>query len=307
MLVLAYEWLVPWLRPTSRLSKSDIEALHLHRYATDHRLAIGALPFTAPIAGDRPDFTVTVESAAQRGLDCCALTVQARRGAHALFVTLRRRIVQIDPAAFAHLGGFMLYVWFPGQHGMELPFRSNDEAPIRELLEALASYRPSAGPTTVSSGELPDQLPDLDMVTTPSGAAFYAVPFRNAVPDTVFASIMGFDLGFAFTTEHTPSSAWAELERLVVQHDNPGIDWLLLSVGAPNRDGLIFPTEEALAQFMLEHPSPLASPTHISRITLHLWSTGEAHELLSDVAPSFGPLYMGTIPPHRVIHPATEV
>ena len=223
-----------------------------------------------------------------------------------MFVAIRQRIVQIDPAAFAYLGGFMVYVWFPGQDGMQLPFRSSDAAPIQELLDALASYRPSSATTTVTGSAMPDPLPDVGMVNTPSGAAFYAVPFRNAIPDTAFASVMGFDLGFAFTTEHTSTSAWAELERLVAQHDKEGVDWLLFSAGAPSHDGLIFPTEEVLARLMLEHPMPLASPAHITRVTLHLWSTGEAYELLPTVSRSFGPLYVGAVPPHRVIHPGDD-
>jgi hypothetical protein len=306
MIVLAYEWPVPWLRPTARLGKSDVEALHLHRYATDHRLALGTPPFVAAVAGDKPDFKVGVGSAEQQGLDCSAFTAQARREAHALFVRLRGRIVQIDPAAFAHLGGFMIYVWFPGQDGMQLPFRSSDDAPIQELLTVLASYRPSGDATTVAGGEMPDTVPDIGIVNTESGAAFYGVPFRNAVPDTAFASIMGFDLGFAFTTEHTSASAWDELQRLLAQHDNDGVDWLLVSAGAPTRDGLIFPTDEVLARHMIEHPKPLAPPVHIKRVTLHLWSTGEAFDLIPAVSRLFGPLYAGSVPSHKVIRPVED-
>jgi hypothetical protein len=302
LLVLGYEWPVPWLRPTSRLLKADIEALHLLRYAADHRLALGAHAFTEPIAGDAPDFKVTVGGATM-GLDCAAVAVQERRQAHSLFVNLRQRIVQ-NPVAFGHLGGFMIYLWFPDQNGIQLPFHVNDDSAIQELLQALASYTPAVHATTLSGTSLPEQLPEFGMVETTLGAAFYAVPFRSAVPDTAFASVMGFDLGFAFTTEHSSTSTWRELERLVVQHDKPGTDWLLLSAGAPNAEGLTFPTEELVARLLIEHPQSLRPTVHISRVTLHIWSTGEAFEILPKVSHGFGPLYVGAVPAHKVIHPS---
>jgi hypothetical protein len=53
LLVLAYEWPVPWLR-TTRLRKTEIEAIHLHRFGTDHRPGLGQLPFSETTLGSNP-------------------------------------------------------------------------------------------------------------------------------------------------------------------------------------------------------------------------------------------------------------
>jgi hypothetical protein len=197
----------------------------------------------------------------------------------------------------------MVYVWFPGTTGMRFPFKPNDEAAIDELLHALLAYQPSPNQLVVLGDALPDPAPDPGMVTTPSGASFYAAPFFNSAPDTLFAATTGFELGLAYTTAHSQTTARAELTRLVQKHDKPGVDWLLISAGAPNRDGQTFVTEEVVGHFLLDHPQPLATPKHIRRVTIHFWSTGEARDLLPAPAPTFGPLYQASVPPHRPIQP----
>jgi hypothetical protein len=149
--------------------------------------------------------------------------VQERREAHALFQNIRRRTAQVDPTAFAHLGGFTLYLWFNGDSRIELPFKPSDTGAIDELMQDLANYRPDAGRLRIPLGRVPEGAPDLGLVTTSSGAAFYAVPHLNAVPDTAFWAAMGFELGFAYTTEHTPSRVWDEIQRLVDQHDKAAL------------------------------------------------------------------------------------
>jgi hypothetical protein len=300
LLVLAYEWPIPWLRPAARLDKADLEAIHLSRFATDHRLALGAHPYVNATGGDAPDFTLTLGDGASAGLDCVALAVQERRGAHALFVNLRRRILQ-EHGRFSHLGGFMVYLWWPTQDGIALPFRPNDDAALDELLTSLASYRPTVDSTTIPGGGLPAEIPDFGQVSTPSGASFYAVPFRNAVPDTAFRSFTGFDLGFAYTTEHTASTTTSELQRRIDQHDKPGVDWLLVTAGGPSAEGLVFPSETLVARFLTESALSIRPPQHISRIALHIWETGEAFDLLPTAVRLFGPLYAGSVAPHKPI------
>jgi len=133
------------------------------------------------------------------------------------------------------------------------------------------------------------------------------VPQRNAVPDTAFSAVTGFELGLADTTEHTASGAWAELQRLVTNHDRNGVEWLLVSAGAPNRNGQTFLSEELLARFLFQHPESLSTPTHIKRVTVHIWSTGEAFEVLPSPVQVFGPLCLGIVPAHRPIHPESSV
>ena len=50
-----------------------------------------------------------------------------------------------------------------------------------------------------------------------------------------FAEHTGFDLGLSIALPVTASEIQAEIERNVVQHDQPGVDRLLISIGAPDR------------------------------------------------------------------------
>ena len=271
MLVLAYEWPVPWIRMATRLEKDELEAFHLQRFSTDHRLALGRVAFDAADKGDNPPDYRVVTGTRIIGVDCTALTIQERRQAHALFVNLRRRIFQVAPATLAQLAGFMVYLWFLGVESISLPFRQNDDAAIDELLAALQEYRPNPAQLVVADDRgLPDPAPNLGAISTQSGAPFYAVPNLNSAPDTAFSAVTGFELGLAYTTRHSPSAGWKEVDRLVGSHDKEGVDWLLISAGAPNRDGQTFQTEELYARFLLQNARPLSAPSHITRVTLHL-------------------------------------
>jgi hypothetical protein len=299
-LVVAYEWPVPWLRTTQPLGKPQIELLHLQRFRTDQALATGTLPFQDVAEGaDPPDFQLRTPDAVV-GLDCSAITMEDRRQAVALFMEVRRRLLEVPHPRLAHLIGFTVYLWFNQGVGLGKPFRRQDEAAADELVEALAGYKPDASKLWVGGESgLPDPAPDMGISRTESGASFYAVPFTNATPSTVLESYTGFELGLAYTTTQTASAAWAEVQRLASGHDREGVDWLLLSAGAPNRYGQLFASEELLADFITDNPQPLKKPDHIQRVLLHSWGTGRAIQLHPDLAELWGPLYQGVALPHQ--------
>src|SRR5207249_3829088 len=112
------------------------------------------------------------------------------------------------------------------------------------------------------------------------------------------------EVGLSFATEHTPQSAWQEIERLIAAHDKPGVDCIVVSAGAPNQHGQVFPSDEALARFALENPLPLPTPNHVKSVTLHSWGEGEAWDLLPRVEGLFGPLYQGSAIAHLLLVPS---
>lgn len=112
-------------------------------------------------------------------------------------------------------------------------------------------------------------------------------------------TMTGFELGRAYTTLLTARAAWQEVQRLVDQHDQPGVDKLLITAGAPDHRGRIFPAEEATASFLLETPLGLTQhPSHIKQVLLHSWATGHATELHPVVNTLFGPIYQSFQPEH---------
>jgi hypothetical protein len=56
----------------------------------------------------------------------------------------------------------------------------------------------------------------------------------------------------------------------VAEKDQSGNDWLLLTAGAPNQQGLTFPGEELVGSLVVEHPPPmLAEAPRVKRPGFH--------------------------------------
>ena len=71
----------------------------------------------------------------------------------------------------------------------------------------------------------------------------------------------------------------SELQRLVSGHDNGKIDELLVVVGGPNRDGICFPAEHIFGPWLKENPVASLAAQHISRVTAHVWLSGDVLDL----------------------------
>jgi hypothetical protein len=92
------------------------------------------------------------------------------------------------------------------------------------------------------------------------------IPVR---PSTDFT---GFELGFAFATVIRQGEAWDRTQRLVTAHDRSGVDELIISAGAPTKQGLAFPSDGVLASLVLSAAEERAlEATHIRRIFVHAW------------------------------------
>ncbi len=301
LLAICYEWPISWLRTVEAIDQFNLEWLCLQRYRTDHTLANGTVPFfDVAKGGDPPDAVITTESGPV-GVECTGLTIGARRGAHGLFRHIRRTIASQPPAAFAALSGHMVYMWFNESDSvLTRPHRQNDEAAAKELVEALASYCPQAENLWVPEGSgPPQQAPDLKMHKTSAGASFYCTPIVTAAPSTVLFTTAGFEVSLAFTTTHVADKEWAALWERVKVKDREGSDWLLISAGAPDQHGNLYPAEEALADLLLANPSKLDPLTHLSRVTIHSWGSGKAVDIWPELKPIFGPIYQGTVPSNQ--------
>ena len=309
---ITFEWPIPWLRTLTPIEKTDREILYVRRFSADQALVTGVHAFSnvqpGPHPNLAPDTTVTTDQGIL-GVESTSLTVEKRRGAYKLFQLLRRRILEQDPTAFANLVGHVIYVWFedPNKPGMLLPFRKNDDAAVIELLQELASYKPKTDQMWTSGGALPQQAPPLPLASTQKGARFYAMPLASSAPSTMLFTFTGFEIGFAYTSIITAKEAWQELQRLVDDHDQPGVDILLITAGGPDQNGLVFPAEEGLARFILDNPLGLpTAPKNIKRVLLHSWATGHAVGLYPKLTSLFGPLYHSLVPEHSPLVPIQQ-
>jgi hypothetical protein len=303
---IGYEWPSNWLRTVEPISTFDLEWLHVQRFRSDHVFGLGMHPFWSVRRGDNPPDVLVDTPDGPVGLECTRFAIAARQEAHGLFRAIRQRIAMVDPEHFAALRGNVVYMWFNDDDAsLGLPFMRPATEAAETLVQSLVEHRPSPDSMWVAGESVPNPAPELPLVRTEHGAAFYCIPMTNAVPDSFLFNSAGFELGLAFTTTHSATQEWADLWTRVGHKDKPGNDWLLLSAGAPDNRGVVYPSEEALASFLLNNPVTVPSFEHLKRVTLHFWSSGKAVDLWPERRELFGPLYQGSSPAYRplVVNP----
>ncbi len=304
MVTIGTEWPLIWLRTVDKLSKYQLEEICLRRFSADQALAWGTHAFGPVKPGANPPDAVVQTQSRTIGVEHTAVTIEDRREAHGIFLALRRHLQAAEPAVFARLARHFVYVWFLASEGegpLTRPHTRSDDAALGELVQALATYEPDTDALRIE-GQPPAVMPEIPWTDTSAGARFYAVPLLGGVAASMLYTAAGFDIALVYSTKLTASGAWAEIQRLVDKHDQSGVDLLLMTAGAPDANGNIFPAEEVLANFLLAHPTGLIrAPDHIADVTLHSWATGRATRLYPAVEPLWGPLYSSFVPMHHPV------
>lgn len=286
------------------LTKEEVEQLHFDRFCTDWLLADGRRPYTQSQRGPHPslppDFTAEHEGV-RIGVDCVQFAIESRRLVNARFFAIKQAIDAEDPGRFAHLAGFLVYVWVTGDESGDTDTRPLKKSTYAELLDALAEYRvePGAG-HTVGVGA-PEQAPPLSITNTGSGWSFYATPLLSAAPASRFFARTGFEMAFVHGSEHTGREGWADFLRCVVDHDQPEIVDLIVTIGGPDRHGFIHPSEDAVFELMIERVYWDYEPVHLRRIFAHSWQTGRIVELHPTPQVLSPGQFQGISPPHHLL------
>ena len=144
----------------------------------------------------------------------------------------------------------------------------------------LIAHIPDPDQFRVSASKMPEQ-PTFKPVRTVADVQFFSIPLLGGVPASPFYAITGLNVALAFQSDHTAGGEWAKLRTAVKRKDKSANNTLVISVGAPDRFGRCFASEEVLANFMLEFPETL-QVKHLSSVVLHFWSTGQVVELLGE-------------------------
>lgn len=272
---------VSYLRVAEPMGVKEHELLHLQRLAVDARLATGSELYDAIVGeAEPPDFVVT--SQGQRvGVEMTQFTISQRRQAQALFFEVTSRLADQQRHRLTHLAGYQVYMWFgSASDGASLPYRKNDAASYNAVVEALVAHYPDPDAHLVKGGNLPEQV-DVKPVRATGEVQYFSLPLLGGVPATPFYAMTGLHTVLAFQSDHVAVDEWARLRTAVERKDRDCNNVLVVSVGAPDRLGRCFASEESLASFMLDNPEPL-STKHLSSVILHFWSTGRAVELVGD-------------------------
>ncbi|MBO9533367.1 MAG: hypothetical protein J7513_10380 [Solirubrobacteraceae bacterium] len=304
-LTIAAEVPIQWMTGFERFTKSDLEVLHVRRFNTDIALSHGFFQF-GPLepGGDPPDI-VAATGSGPVGVEATVLTVPGRRGAHALFSAVRRRLGDFEPAHFIALRGHTVYVDF-ADAANALPFEGRDVAAADELLTELARFSPDPK-DLVTSDHVPEQITVPTVGQTARGATFWAVPFLGAAPASLLFTQFGFELGLSHCSFVSVDDIWDEIERRIKDHDKPGVDLLLITASGPTRAGVIFPAEQAVAQLAVENVRVMRRRVeHIKEVVLHDWVSGTAWKIYPEFARLFGPLYQSLAPASHQITDVTQ-
>jgi hypothetical protein len=262
----------------SEVDKGRLERFHLECYRADHVLQFGDAPFEEVAAGDRPDFTVTSRGEEMR-LDCAALADHHRRLGFRLMDHLRERLIAGGGGRdFSGVAGCLLSVWF-GEKLDELPPKRWDDSIIEPLLDAIAECKVDHAAIArliqeIATRGFPQVMPPVVATgkTRDESAGFVANAVLGPTEGARFSTGLGFEVQLHVPERVTYSSARANLNRIVSQHDQPQIQHLLLTAGGPDRTGTRFPGEEVIAGFLAEQPGLDVGAEHLQRVTLHQWS-----------------------------------
>jgi len=95
----------------------------------------------------------------------------------------------------------------------------------------------------------------------------------------LFYGKQGFELALAYSTDVEPGACFAEMQRLVTEHDSAAVDELIVSAGAPRQSGFAYPSDAVAAQAVLVEARTKALSAHdVKRIYLYEWSSQSARE-----------------------------
>ncbi len=260
------------------LAKDVLERFHLECFRADHVLRFGRPPWHLVERGaDPPDFVVTGDGGSG-GVDCAALADPHRRLAYALMGHLRDRLIaNAGDRDFSGVAGCVISVWF-GAALSDLPPKRWDDSVIEPLLDAIAACRVDHQAVARLNAEIaergfPQVMPPVVATgSTADNAAGFVANVVLGPPEGVrFSTGLGFDVQLSRPAELTVTRALQLVQRLVAAHDQPTIEHLILTAGGPDRRGIRYPGEEAIASFLLGQGDVKVAARHLRSVAVHLW------------------------------------
>jgi hypothetical protein len=268
------------------VSKEVLERFQVETFRTDYLLRCGEVPFNeVQRSSDPPDFKVATAGGSER-LDCAALADEHRRVSYRLMDHLRRRLIAgAGDRDFSGIAGCLLSMWF-GTTLSELPPKRWDDAVVQPLLDAMASCQVDRERLARLTEEIarrgfPEVMPPVIATgqTADGRAGFVANPLLGPLEGIRFSTGLGFEVELHRPSEVTATRARESFDRVVNSHDRPEIDHLLVTAGGPDRNGYLYPGEEALGAFLVKDESLVARAQHLRKVTVHLWFMREIVEV----------------------------
>lgn len=281
LLALSFE--TPLQRPSpGGASKAALENFYIRKFL-DALTDINAndYPWSVVRAGsDPPDFVAT-DGEKEFGIELTQFTSEKRRVAHAEFRMLRDSLLKLPAEHFAKLRGHLAYFWADHEHDGRIARKER-----KTIIRLLENYVPVANPfPQLTSGNMPVAVPAPMPGSLPPWRVLAVRKQGN--PHSALFESLGFDLGLCLLTTHSTTEAKSEMHRLISTHDKPGCDVLVIQVGAPDRDGLVYPADDEIVRLALSRLAVRKVETkHIKRVFVHIWSDNSITEFAKSQSPT---------------------
>jgi hypothetical protein len=265
---------------TSLPSKELMERVQLEKFRLDYLLRFGALPFDNVRRGQEPPDFVVESDGHPLGLDCAALALGSRRRADAMFTAFMARLAESTDKPFPNLQACDVVLWF--RHGRSAPPGRADEAAIGEVVDTLERIEVDRAKIAdfaaeVAKNGFPAQFPQGMPIVDKGWFGLQVTPVPGWQARSPIATQLGFNPILHFSVR--VDEVHEEIRRLVQSHDNPRTEHLVLSAGPPNRDGMCFRAESFADLVLRERPLKAVPTSHIRRISVHIWITGEIFDI----------------------------
>lgn len=187
-----------------------------------------------------------------------------------VFERFRNKILQEDPNTLAQHRGLIVVVHF-GKIGAgpaeRLPPKPAD---VDSAIASLKAVEPIIRDSATAVSPNPGNMSDIVRWSADKSAFLTWTPLPPWCTSP-FYDQMGFELALGYHVTITQTEIRDELRRVIADHDSEKTETLVVTINAPLRSGLVFPTNKLMAYMLFKDEQPLNGwkPSHIKLIALH--------------------------------------
>lgn len=221
---------------------------------------------------DPPDFKIR-RGEQIIGLELTMYTPHQRREQLKFFAKLQRKVGEmLDGGRIVGLSGIQIELSFGKLGGRPKPISDKAREDLIESFIGLTKKPREQLSGNWDLGYTPYPLGQEGSVE--NGTLHWHVSTVSDAPlrGSALANATGFELTYTHREDTSPEEISAQIQDCIASKDKPGADELLISAGAPDREGLQISAEaECLSMFMQNWHGLPVTPTYLKRVFLDVW------------------------------------
>lgn len=262
-----------WARPSRPLTRTEHELWQLGQFCQDFYVGTGEwLAAYGAIKGETPDFRLQRRPDGSSPLDVelTAFTPTQRRRDESVVRRLREAI-SAAPSDFAHLAGCHVSLWISPETTLRQVVSRHQAA----ILDALR--RAEHPPSLLGQHGLPSGFTKLG-----AGSGWELAGYELVAKDQLEWENLDLPLvTVSSALEMTIPEVARDLASTIRSHDYDGVDWLVVPIVAPDRNGIATFEDEILVHELLRQTEDVGLDVSDVKcqVMLHFWSDGQIVQL----------------------------